>query len=231
MKKIMTGLLALAVLLSFAVTALAVEAGGCSVTAGSGSVEPGGTVTIPVTLSGNPGFTNFGIALDYDREQLELVSIQTAHGETPYLCGATASVNTQWKDADEKTYGYVTAASAQAVSEDGILFTATFRVSETFSGTASVRPVAQYFRNNQRLFPAFETIGTKVEAGTVSAELIGDYNRDGEVTVTDVMSLFNAIGNGETFTEDDLARLDINRDGEITVSDVMAIYAIVMGGR
>ena len=231
MKKITSIALAVMLIFALAVTAMAAEIAGCTVSADSVWAAAGQTVTVPVRVLGNPGFTNFGIALDYDREQLELVSIQTAHGETPYLCGATASVNTQWKDADEKTYGYVAAASAQAVSGDGILFTATFRVSEAFSGAASVRPVVQYFRNNQRLFPAFETIGAKAEAGTVSAELIGDYNRDGEVTVTDVMRLFNAIGSGETFTEDDLARLDINRDGEITVSDVMGIYAIVMGGR
>lgn len=92
-------------------------------------------MTVPIRISGNRGFTNFGIALDYDREQLELLSIQTAEGETPYLCGTTVAVNTQWTGTDEKTFGYVTAALEEAATADGILFTATFRVSGDFSGT------------------------------------------------------------------------------------------------
>jgi len=72
-----------------------------------------------------------------DREQLELLSIQTAEGETPYLCGTTVAVNTQWTGTDEKTFGYVTAALEEAATADGILFTATFRVSGDFSGTAA----------------------------------------------------------------------------------------------
>ena len=75
---------------------MAAEIADCTVSADSVSATAGGTVTVPIRISGNRGFTNFGIALDYDREQLELLSIQTAEGETPYLCGTTVAVNTQW---------------------------------------------------------------------------------------------------------------------------------------
>lgn len=230
MKKIMTGLLALAVLLSFAVTALAVEAGGCSVTAGSGSVEPGGTVTIPVTLSGNPGFTNFGIALDYDRTQLELVSIQTADAEQSFLCGAYAAANTGWTDEDGKTYGYITAACPEPVKEDGVLFTATFRASESFSGTASVQPVVRYLRTNQGLLSVFETIPAEAREGVLSTVLVGDFDGNGSVDIFDVTGLYAEIGTGREFTAEELARLDVDGNGSVDVFDVMAIYNIVMNG-
>lgn len=37
-------------------------------------------MTVPIRISGNRGFTNFGIALDYDREQLELLSTDGGRG-------------------------------------------------------------------------------------------------------------------------------------------------------
>ena len=231
MKKITSVILAIALIFALAVTAMAAEIADCTVSADSVSATAGGTVTVPIRISGNRGFTNFGIALDYDREQLELLSIQTAEGETPYLCGTTVAVNTQWTGTDEKTFGYVTAALEEAATADGILFTATFRVSGDFSGTAAVQPVVQYMRSNKRLLSVFDAIPVTTVSGTVSTALVGDYDRNGKVNVADVMGLFSAIMNGKSFSADDYSRVDVNQDGRINVADVMAIYAIVMNGR
>ena len=231
MKKIISIVLAVALIFVLAVTAMAAEIAECTVSADSVSATAGGTVTVPIRISGNRGFTNFGIALDYDREQLELLSIQTAEGETPYLCGTTVAVNTQWTGTDEKTFGYVTAALEEAATADGILFTATFRVSGDFSGTAAVQPVVQYMRSNKRLLSVFDAIPVTTVSGTVSTALVGDYDRNGKVNVADVMGLFSAIMNGKSFSADDYSRLDVKQDGRINVADVMAIYAIVMNGR
>ena len=229
MKKIIGIVLAVALIFALAVTAMAAEIADCTVSADPVSATAGKTVTVPIRITGNRGFTNFGIALDYDREQLELLSIQTAEGETPYLCGTVAAGNTQWADADGKTYGYVTAALEDAVTEDGILFTATFRVSENFSGTAAVQPVVQYMRSNKRLLSVFDTIPVTTASGTVSTMLVGDYDRDGQVDVFDAMGLYIAVLDDVDFSEDDINRLDFNRDGEVDVFDVMAIYADIMG--
>ena len=75
MKKITSVILAIALIFALAVTAMAAEIADCTVSADSVSATAGGTVTVPIRISGNRGFTNFGIALDYDREQLELLSI------------------------------------------------------------------------------------------------------------------------------------------------------------
>lgn len=230
MKKIISAVLAAVLLFAMAVTAMAADMADCTVSAGSVSGAAGGTVTVPIRVTGNRGFTNFGIALDYDREQLELVSIQTA-GETPYLCGEAAAANPQWTDADEKTYGYVTAALEEAATEDGILFTATFRLSETFTGTAEVRPVVKYMRSNRRLLSVFDEIPVETAVGTVSTALLGDYDQNGQVDVFDVMGLYAAVSSSTDFTEEDVARLDVNQDGGIDVFDVMALYAIVTGGQ
>lgn len=231
MKKITSVILAIALIFALAVTAMAAEIAECTVSADSVPAAAGGTVTVPIRISGNRGFTNFGIALDYDREQLELLSIQTAEGETPYLCGGTAAVNTRWTGADEKTFGYVTAALEEAAAEDGVLFTATFHVSEDFSGTAAVQPVVQYMRSNKRLLSVFDAIPVTAVSGTVSTVLTGDYNQDGQVDVFDAMGLYGAVSDGTDFPEDDYSRLDVNQDGGVDMFDVMAIYAIVSGGQ
>ena len=222
MKKITSVILAIALIFALAVTAMAAEIADCTVSADSVSATAGGTVTVPIRISGNRGFTNFGIALDYDREQLELLSIRTAEGETPYLCGTTAA---------EKTFGYVTAALEEAATADGILFTATFRVSGDFSGTAAVQPVVQYMRSNKRLLSVFDAIPVTTVSGTVSTVLVGDYDQNGTVNALDVMGLYRAVISGTDFSEEDLDRLDVNRDGMINALDIMAIYGIVSGGQ
>ena len=224
MKKITSVILAIALIFALAVTAMAAEIADCTVSADSVSATAGGTVTVPIRISGNRGFTNFGIALDYDREQLELLSIQTAEGETPYLCGTTVAVNTQWTGTDEKTFGYVTAALEEAATADGILFTATFRVS-------GVQPVVQYMRSNKRLLSVFDAIPVTTVSGTVSTVLVGDYDQNGTVNALDVMGLYRAVISGTDFSEEDLDRLDVNRDGMINALDIMAIYGIVSGGQ
>ena len=226
MKKITSVILAIALIFALAVTAMAAEIADCTVSADSVSATAGGTVTVPIRISGN-----FGIALDYDREQLELLSIRTAEGETPYLCGTTVAVNTQWTGTDEKTFGYVTAALEEAATADGILFTATFRVSGDFSGTAAVQPVVQYMRSNKRLLSVFDAIPVTTVSGTVSTVLVGDYDQNGTVNALDVMGLYRAVISGTDFSEEDLDRLDVNRDGMINALDIMAIYGIVSGGQ
>lgn len=229
MKKVLCCILAAALMLGLSINALAAERTECIVSADSVSAVPGKTVTVPIRISGNPGFNNFALTLEYDQQKLKLLSIQTADGEISYLCGETASANPEW--TDEKTSGYIAAASAEDVSGDGILFTATFQVSDTFSGTASVLPVIRYLRTNRSLFPIFDNISAQAESGTVTAGLLGDFDRNGTVNVLDVMGLYNAIGEGQTFTQDDLARLDANQDGKINVFDAMTIYDFIMGGR
>ena len=75
MKRITGVILAIALIFALAVTAMAAEIADCTVSADSVSATAGGTVTVPIRISGNRGFTNFGIALDYDREQLELLKM------------------------------------------------------------------------------------------------------------------------------------------------------------
>ena len=229
MKKLIA--ITLAVLLSLALPfqVLASELTGCTVTAESVAGAPGEEVTVEVRIGDNPGFTNFAIALDYDREHLTLKSIATQEGQTPYLCGSNVSINEVW-DGEEKEYGFVVAASADPVEENGILFTVTFEIAADFVGVAQVTPVVRYIRNNEAVFSIFEQINGVVTAGTVTSVLVGDVSGDGIIEYNDVMLAYKAFLGEAELTKEQMAVVDSNRSGTVEEAEYQAIYQIYTGG-
>jgi len=221
----------LAVLLSLAIPfqVLAAELTSCTVTAESAAGAPGEEVTVEVRIGDNPGFTNFAIALDYDREHLTLKRINTKDGNTHYLCGSNVSINEMW-DAEEKEYGFVVSASADPVKENGILFTVTFEIAADFVGQAQVTPVVQYIRNNEAVFSIFEQIHAAVTAGAVTSVLVGDVNGDGIIEYNDVMLAYKAFLGEAELTEAQMAVVDTDRDGTVEEAEYQAIYQIYIGG-
>ena len=221
----------LAVLLSLAIplTVMASELTNCTVMADSVAGEPGETVTVAVKIADSPGFTNFAIALDYDREHLTLKSIETQNGDDPYLCGSNVSINKTW-DEGEKEYGFVVSASADPVKENGILFTVTFEIAADFVGEAQVTPVVQYIRNNEAVFSIFEEIHATVTDGMITSVLVGDVNGDGIIEYNDVMMAYKAFLGETELTAEQLASVDTNGNGTVEEAEYQAIYQIYIGG-
>lgn len=223
MKRTWLGIITAALLLCLPMTALATE--NATLSADTVTASAGGTVTVPVRLEGNPGFTNFAVSLEYDKEQLTLVSLNTESADgNAYLCGSLTAGNPEWKTEEGTANGYFTGASAEVITGDGILFTATFRLATDFSGPATVKPVVHYLRNGGEA--GFADVTVTAKAGSISNYIPGDVNDDGEVTLEDAMMTYNAsIG---IIKEND--RMDINQDGEITLVDAMTIYNLSLGG-
>lgn len=222
----------LAVLLCFgwSLAAGATEATSCVVSVETVSATPGGTVTVAVSISQNPGFTNFAIALDYDREHLTLKSIQIGSDDQRYLCGTLVSVNPEWAEGEGNSLGFVVAASADPMKENGILFTATFDVKAGFTGEAEIIPVVRYIRNNEALFSAFREIPAVTGSGVVVSSLPGDVNGDGLVEYNDVMLAYRAFLGEAELTPVQMAMVDRNRNGIVEESEYTAIYEIYIGG-
>ena len=229
MKKIIGILLAVLLCLGFSLTAVAAELTGCTVTAKSITGAPGKEVTVEVEIGDNPGFTNFAIALDYDREHLKLVSINTKNEEVSYLCGSDVSINEAW-DNGNSAYGFVVSASAKVVKENGTLLTATFAIADDFVGEAQVTPMVQYIRNNEAVFSVFEKIHAAVTPGTVTSVLAGDVNGDHIVEYDDVMLAYKGFLGEEQLTEEQMAVVDTNGNGTIEEAEYKAIYQIYIGG-
>ena len=58
-----------------------------TIAVGTGAVRSGQTVTIPITLSGNTGFCNLGVEIDFDHTALELINV-TSVGTGAYFSSA-----------------------------------------------------------------------------------------------------------------------------------------------
>lgn len=219
MKKLICWTLAVLMLLGLTTAAYAAETT-CTVSADSVTAGAGEEVTVSIRLTGNPGFTNFGIFLDYDREKLTLVEVEDVAGE---ISGG----NLQWEDPEGKERCYVTSASASAVTGDIVLFTAKFTTAEDFTGTAQVTPEVHYIRNNTAVFSVFEEITATVESGTVGEGndvLLGDVNGDGTVTMKDMQMIYNAATGQLVLTAAQEKAADANGDGEVTMKDMQLVY-------
>lgn len=229
MKKIIGILLAVLLSLVLPLSVLATELTGCTVTAESVAGAPGETVTVEVRIADNPGFTNFAIALDYDRQHLTLKRIETRRGDAPYLCGSNVRINEVW-DEEEKEYGFVVSASADPVKENGILFTVTFEIAADFIGEAEVTPIVRYIRNNEAVFSIFEEIHGIVTPGAIVSVLAGDVNGDGMIEYNDVMLAYKAFLGEAELTQAQMAAVDTNRDGTVGEAEYQAVYQIYIGG-
>lgn len=230
MKKTISILLSVLYLLGIPMLAFAEEVTTCTIVADSIPTSPGEQITVPVRIAENQGFTNFAISLEYDHEMLELISIHTTDGSNPYLCGSLVSTNLAWKNTENTTCGYIVSASTEAVSGDGILFTATFQVSQDLMDYTTVTPVVHYIRNNSAVFSIFEEIRASVTAGIITAIVAGDVNGDGVVEYDDVMLVYKASLGETVLTEEEMILADINGDQKIDNLDVEAIYRIYTGG-
>ena len=212
MKKRIAILLAALMVVALPVT-VAAEMTTCTVMVDPVAALPGQTLMVAVRIEDNPGFTNYAIALDYDREHLTLKSI-----EAP----ADSAVNAE--------SGLVVSAFAGPEKEDGILFTATFEIAEDFAGETVITPVVRYIRNNEAVFEIFEEIHAAVKPGTVAAVLWGDLTGDGVVEYNDVMLAYKAFLGDAELTPEQLAAVDESGNGTVEEAEYQAIYQIYIGG-
>lgn len=196
----------------------------CQITATSLKTLPGKTVTVPVSITGNPGFTNFAIALEYDADILELAGIRPAAEEPAFLF----STNTAWKTPEGKTCGYITAASGEKITGDGELLTAIFTVKSGVKGAATVTPIVRYLHNYEEALPDIDVL---VQAADIAVIACGDINMDGVIEYDDVILAYQAANGEITLTAQQVEIADLAENtGVVDMDDVRAIYDIYTGG-
>ena len=134
-------------------------AAGTTVSVSEAACEVGETVTVNVSINGNTGFKAYDIALNYDSEQLELVSI--AKGAKSEDGMFTSKVET----------GKAAFAGSDAVEGDGVLFTAEFKALKDGIANVGVTVNKLGISTNEQVTPAVQ--GGSV---TVKAEEVDDPN-------------------------------------------------------
>ena len=75
--------------------------------------------------------------------------------------------------------------------------------------------------NKYNVSDVTETYLASLEGGT---ELDGDVNGDGEVNISDISAVIDAILMGSTTNP----KCDVNRDGEVNISDISAVIDSIL---
>lgn len=114
MKKIIISLLLVAMI---SVMMIPAYAAGTSITVAEKTVFAGETVAVDVAITGNTGFANGKFTVEYDANVLTLTALEV---EGKLLENGSCSINLATRS--------LSFASAEEITEDGVLFTATFTV-------------------------------------------------------------------------------------------------------
>ena len=180
-KRVLSVLLALAVVFTMCITAaVAVDTGSSSaatitVETVKKAVKVGDTVTLDVSIAGNPGFAAFDFTVNYDTGKLELTKAEKGNIEGSFTGNKdTGKVNL-----------YV-AADKKECTGDGVLFTLTFNVKADCADGAQVTLNTTTFKNAQgdKLTPTIVAGGINVTTGgsTTGGSTTGGSTTGGSTT-------------------------------------------------
>ena len=172
-KKLLGVLLSLAMALNFTVvSAFAVEKPTITVETDANAVEAGATVDLSVSITGNTGFTNYEWNIQYDKDRLELINIESN-------LDIVANPN-----HPQTGFGYASCARANSYSEDAELFTLTFTVKkDAKTGNAEVKIESDNFKNNGVAIDADYVVGgVTVNGSTTGGSTTGGSTTGGSTT-------------------------------------------------
>ena len=198
-KRMLSVLLALAVVFTMCITA-AVAADKGSGSAATITVETvkkevkvGDTVTLNVSIAGNPGFAAFDFTVKYDAGKLELTKAEKGNIEGSFTGNKDTGRVNLYVAADKKEY-----------TEDGVLFTLTFNVKADCADGAQVTLETTTFKNaqNVKLSPTIVAGGINVTTGgsTTGGSTTGGGTTGGGTTGGGSTGGGSSSGSGSSYT-------------------------------
>ena len=173
---------------------------------GQATVIKGREVTIPVTITGNPGFAAMGFHISYDKTRLELLECEMApEGFNLYI---------------DKENGKAVFVGAADYIEDGTLLNLRFKVLENAEdGLAEITLAAQEALNVSENKVSFSVTSGGVQVVT---RVLGDVNDDGKTgSLLDILYLKKYLA-GFSVKINQL-NADMNEDGEVKLADLILL--------
>ena len=208
----------LSLLLIASIFPVAGAADGGSIAAAAVSAKPGETVQIPVTVTGNPGFSYLKLAFSYDDTALTFVKAENGTVST---------------DAFTPTAAALTWDSDNDATANGTLCTLTFTVkSNAKAGAYDVSlKLIQCFNYNEAPV-AFSVTGGKLTVTPTADDFLpGDVDHDGSVTAADARLALRRAVELEDFAPGtyEYRAADIIQDGNVTAADARMILRVAVG--
>jgi hypothetical protein len=179
------------------------------------SVTEGEEFEAYLKLENNTGFGALDLALEYDSDYLEVVSVEVAD----VLKSALISTKT----TDGKIV--VGAISGTDITDDGNLIKITFQSKKEKTGTTKLDLNINSLVN-EKLETLKYTIGN-ANVSIKSAYILGDANRDGKVNIKDSALVRRYAAGWKVDIDEDAS--DVNGDGKINIKDSALIRRYAAG--
>lgn len=191
--------------------------------------QPGQEIKLRVSLEDNPGLVGYLFAvetdtsvfyMDYDIESGFDCVAGEASGTGTMICAPYDNRGWQilWYTADE-------------VSDSGVLFTMTLKVSE--EAEAGTYPVTVYYSPSNTISGAYfeeaNISNALISLESDSSVLVGDVNCDGQITTSDVILTARYIVGLVNISEQQQILADANGDANITNADVILLARYLLG--
>lgn len=178
---------------------------------GSAAPRPGESVTIPVTISENPGITGFELALEYDKNALIPTEI---NGGELLTSGLFMSTLDSGVSAEELETIKAVWSNDTAITENGELFNITFEVkSDAKEGSHSIGLNYEKGWITDENF--YDVMPSVIDNSiTVADVLMGDINQDRRVDSRDNILLVKRLADipGVVFNENQIKAANVHHD-------------------
>ncbi|MBQ7564039.1 MAG: hypothetical protein IJT16_08620 [Lachnospiraceae bacterium] len=190
------------------------------ISVGSTVGSAGGTVSVPISVAGNPGIGGLALTVSCD-PSMTIASIERGDVLASGTFNPDAGTGlVQWYTMQDPARG------------DGVLFTLKLNVK---AGTAKGSyPVSVNYKDGSRANITDEngnTLSVSFLAGSVAIAdgVMGDITGDGEVAMGDVVKLARAVAGNLILTDAEKTLADVTGDGDIAMGDVVKLARFVAG--
>lgn len=224
MKKIISIIVAIVLVMSIAITATYASNSNVKTTSASGTPEfvvesasgkVGDTVSVNVMIKNNPGITALQLNVSYSAKDLELVSIENG--------GLFNDAITHSKLDKNPIIISWYSANSEDESDNGCLATLNFKILDE----AVDSEIAITYNEDNVFDSSFNNRKFDVISGSVNivsnSYQTGDANLDGKVNILDATAIQKYLAQLESFSDKQLTVADANRDGKVNILDATQI--------
>lgn len=230
MKRTLTFLMALVLLLGLALPAFAADVPTLTLSTDKASLAPGQTVTVTLTLDqALSGLNDYQFNVLYDAARFELTG--STVGAAPTVVSAPRK-DEQGKGDCITVSGLSTEGQAVALAA-GTVATLTFKAVDAAQlGEAAFTVTTQALPSYEAPTQAVELTvvnDAKVTIGEAAAGMQGDVNGDGKLSTLDLSKLRKHLANSSI--EINVNNADINADGKISSLDLSKLRKLLAAGK
>lgn len=230
MKRTVTFLMALILVLGLALPAYAAGTPNLTLTADKATLAPGQTVTVTLTLDqALSGLNNYQFNVLYDASRFELTG--STVGAAPTVVSAPRK--------DERSGGDCITVSGLSTEGQAVALAAGTVATLTFKALDAATLGETEFTVTTQALPSYEAPTQAVELtvvndanitiGEAAAVMKGDVTADGKVNINDALAVYRYVRGKRKLEGDAYQAAEVTNDGKVNINDALRIYRFARG--